>query len=89
MQDDSIAQHLGTLSATTITYESYLETVRTFCQTIDNANRKAVQEETCRKVLQTEFEQSGGRGRRGCSNIQGGRPDGRGRTQGCGRNSGS
>ena len=42
MQADSFAQHLGTLSATTITYESYLETVRTFCQTIDHANRKAV-----------------------------------------------
>ena len=84
MQADSITQHLGTLSATTITYESYLETVRTFCQMIDHANRKAVQEKTHRKVLQTEFEQSGGHGCRGPSNIQGGCTDGYGHTQGHG-----
>ena len=39
MQADSIAQHLGTMSATIVTYESFVEIVQTFCQTIDHANR--------------------------------------------------
>ena len=44
MQADSIANHLGTTSATATSYESYVEMIHTFCQTIDHANRKAVHE---------------------------------------------
>ena len=32
---------MGTVSATIVSYESYVETVCTFAQTIDHANRKA------------------------------------------------
>ena len=60
MQVDSIAMHLGTPSGTTVTYETYIETVRTFCQTIDHANRKPTQDKSRRKALQAEFEQSSG-----------------------------
>ena len=44
IQVDSIASHLGTTSPTTISYESYVEMIRTFCQMIDHANCKAVHE---------------------------------------------
>ena len=42
MQADSIAKHLGTASVASVSYESYIETIRTFCQTIDHTNHKAV-----------------------------------------------
>ena len=51
MQADSIASHLGTASATTTTYEHYVEIICTFCQTIDHANRKAAQDKSRRKAL--------------------------------------
>ena len=56
----SIANHLGTTSATTTSYESHVETVRIFCQTIDHTNRKALQEKNWRKALQAEFQKTGG-----------------------------
>ena len=75
MQADSIANHLGMAPATSLSYESYVETICTFCQTIDHTNHKAVQEKSCQKTLQAEV--NGGRnGNRG------------GQTGGCGRNSG-
>ena len=64
MQADLITSHLGTTSATTISYESYVEMICTFCQTIDHANCKAVQEKNEHKALQAEFQQSR---RGGCS----------------------
>ena len=67
MQANSVAQHLGTTSAITITYKSFVEIVQTFCQTIDHANRKALQEKSRRKAHQAEFEQYGGHGRGNCS----------------------
>ena len=60
MQADSIAMHFGTPSATTVTYETYIGTVRTFCQTIDYANCKPTQDKSHHKALQAEFEQSSG-----------------------------
>ena len=59
MQADSIAKHLGTASVTSLSYESYVETIHTFCQTIDHTNHKAVQEKSHCKALQAEF--NGGR----------------------------
>ena len=86
MQADSIASHLGTASATTTTYEHYVEIVRTFCQTIDHANRKATQDKNRRKALQAEFQQGQGRGR----SARTGRTSGRGddRARGTSTNSG-
>ena len=76
MQVESIANHLGTASATIQTYESHVETIRTFCLTIiDHANRKLTHEKNRRKSLQAESQQTPGRGR-GRNN---GRGDGRGR----------
>ena len=46
MQADSIVKRLGTTSVTSLSYESYVETIRTFCQTIDHTNHKAVQEKS-------------------------------------------
>ena len=46
MQADSIAKHLDTTSVTSLSYKSYVETIRTFCQTIDHTNHKAVQEKS-------------------------------------------
>ena len=63
MQAESITNHLGTTSATILTYESHVETIRTFCQTIDHANRKLTHEKNRRKALQAEFQQTPGRGR--------------------------
>ena len=77
MQADSIAKHLGTASATSLSYESYVETIRTFCQTIDHTNHKAVQEKSRRKALQAEV--NGGR-----NGNRGGRTGGRGRNPGRG-----
>ena len=77
MQADSIAKHLGTASVTSLSYESYLETIRTFCQIIDHTNHKAVQEKSRRKALQAEF--NGGR-----NGNRGGRTGGRGRNSGRG-----
>ena len=54
MQADSIAKHLSTASVTSISYESYVETICTFCQTIDHTNHKAVQEKSQCKALQAE-----------------------------------
>ena len=48
LQAMSIANHLGTTSAMTISYESHIETVRIFCQTIDHSNCKALQEKNRR-----------------------------------------
>ena len=75
MQADSIAKHLGTASVTSLSYESYVETIHTFCQTIDHTNHKAVQEKSRRKALQAKVN-GGGNGNRG------------GRTGGHGRNTG-
>ena len=77
MQADSIAKHLGTSSVTSLSYESYVETIRTFCQTIDRTNHKAVQEKSCHKALQAEF--NGGR-----NGNWGGWSGGRGRNSGRG-----
>ena len=98
MQADSIANHLGTTSATATSYESYVETIRTFCQTIDHVNRKAVHEKSRREALQTEYQQSGsgsgsrrgrGRGRDDKDDGRtGGRNSGRGRQGGRGRSGG-
>ena len=60
MQADSIASHLGTTSATVTSYETHVEVIRTFCQTIDHSNRKALQETNRRKALKVE--QTIGRG---------------------------
>ena len=46
MQADSVAKHLGTASVTSLSYESYVETICTICQTIDHTNHKAVQEKS-------------------------------------------
>ena len=81
MQADAIAQHTGTPSAAATTYESHLEHVRTFCQTIDHTNHKAVQEKTRRKALQAEYERANGHGRNG-------RGEGRGRGRGRGHGDG-
>ena len=56
MQADAIARHTGTPSTAATTYESHLEHVRTFCQTINHTNCKAVQEKTRHKALHAEFE---------------------------------
>ena len=77
------------MSATTITYESFVEIIQTFCQTIDHANHKAVQEKSLRKALQDEFEQYGGHGQGNRSTPQGGRGEGHGRNSGRGRSSSS
>ena len=77
MQADSIAKHLGTASVTSLSYESFVETIRTSCQTIDHTNHKAVQEKSRWKALQAEFN----RGRNG---NRGGRTGGRGRNSGRG-----
>ena len=61
MQADFITKHLGTTSVTTVSYESYVETVRTFCQTIDHANQKSLHEKVRCKALQAELGGSGGR----------------------------
>ena len=94
MQADSIANHLGTTSATATSYESYVEMIHTFCQMIDHANRKAVHKKNQRKALQTEYQQSGhGHGRgRGRDEKEDGRTggcnSGRGRQGGHGRSGG-
>ena len=62
MQANAIAHHTKTPSTAATTYESQFEHVRTFCQTINHTNHKAVQEKTRQKALQTEFEQANGRG---------------------------
>ena len=72
MQATSIANHLGTTSATVLSYESFVETICTFCQTFDHANHKAVQEKNCHKPLQAEFQKAGGCGHRGQQTSQGG-----------------
>ena len=77
MQADSIAKHLGTASVTSLSYESYVETIRTFCQTIDHTNHKAVQENSRCKALQAKFNG-------GCNGNRGGRSGGRGRNSGRG-----
>ena len=59
MQADSIVKHLGTNSVTSLSYESYVEIIHTFCQTIDHTNHKTVQEKSRHKSLQAEF--NGGR----------------------------
>ena len=93
MQADSIVSHLSTTSATTISYKSYVEMIRTFCQTIDHANCKAVHEKNRRKALQAEYQQ-GGRGR-GLGRDEhgdgrnGGHNPGRGRQSGRGHSAGS
>ena len=46
MQADAITRHTGTPSAAATTYESHLDHMRTFCQTIDHTSHKAVQEKT-------------------------------------------
>ena len=85
LQATSIANHLGTTSATTISFESHVETVRIFCQTIDHTNRKALQEKNRRKALQAEFQKPGGRGRAGRQSNTGGCGHTGGRTEGRGR----
>ena len=85
MQADAIARHTGTPSAAATTYESHLEHVRTFCQTIDH-----IKEKTRRKALQAEFERGNGRGWNGRGEGRGhgrGHGDGRGVTPGRGRRS--
>ena len=77
MQADSIAKHLGTASATSLSYESYVETIRTFSQTVDPTNHKAVQEKSHRKALQAEVNG-------GCNGNCGGLTGGRGRNSGRG-----
>ena len=84
LQATSIASHLGTTSATTISFESHGETVRIFCQTIDHTNHKALQEKNHHKALQAEFQKTGGRGRAGHQTNTGGRGDTGGRTEGHG-----
>ena len=58
MQGDSIASHLGTVSATVTSYKTHVEIVHTFCQTIDHSNCKALQEMNCHKA--PNFKQIGG-----------------------------
>ena len=84
LQAMSIANHLGTTSAMTISYESHVETVRIFCQTIDHSNRKALQKKNCRKALQAKFQKTGGRGCAGCQANMGGHGDTGGCNEGCG-----
>ena len=82
MQANSIAKHLGTTSATTVSYESYVETVRTFCQTINHANQKSLHEKVRHKALQAELGVGSGGGRganRGCGRVHGGRGSNPGR----------
>ena len=79
MQADSITKQLGMASVTSLSYESYVELIRTFCQTIDHTNHKAVREKSHRKALQAEFNggrngnQGGWSGCRGCNSGRGGR----------------
>ena len=75
MQEDSITKHLGTASVTSLSYESYIEAICTFCQTIDHTNHKAIQEKSRRKALQAEFNG-------GCNGNQGGQTGDRGRNSG-------
>ena len=77
MQADSIAKHLGMASVTSLSYKSFVETIRNFCQTIDHTNHKAVQEKSHRKALQAEFNG-------GTNGNRGGRSGGRGRNFGRG-----
>ena len=84
MQAESIANHLGTTSATVLSYESHVETIQTFCQTIDHANSKVIHEKNQQKALQAEFQQTPGYGKgrnHGCG-------DGRGCNPGRGMNTG-
>ena len=60
MQVDSIMTHLGTVSAMVTSYETPVEIVCTFCQTINHSNHKALQEMNCHKALKVE--QTGGGG---------------------------
>ena len=60
LQANSIANHMGTVSTTIISYESYVETVHTFAQTIDHAHHKAATEKLCHKPLQAKS--NGGQG---------------------------
>ena len=84
MQVDSIASHLGTISGTVISYETHVEIVHTFCQTIDHSNCKALEETNHHKALKVE--QTGGQGgARGCGC---GSSDGQGRSPGRGTLSG-
>ena len=78
MQADSIASHLGTTSAMVTSYETHVEIVHTFCQTIDHSNCKALQETNHRKALKVE-QTTVRRGGCGCSR---GSSDGRGRSPG-------
>ena len=67
-----------------------METVHTFCQTIDHANHKAAEDKSPRKALQVEFQQTQGHGR-GCTNgAHGGcHGDGWGRSSTTGGNNAS
>ena len=76
MQANSIAKHLGTTSVTSLSYESYVEMMHTFSQTIDHANRKAVEEKSHCKAFQAEF--NGGHN----TNHGGGHSSGHGRNTG-------
>ena len=58
LQAMSIANHLGTMSAMVVSYESQIETVCIFCQTIDYTNCKAVQEKNYHKSLQADFQKT-------------------------------
>ena len=54
MQVDLIMNHLGTISATVTSYKTHVEIVHTFCQTIDHANCRALQEMNHHKALKDE-----------------------------------
>ena len=74
---DSIAKHMGMASVTSLSYESYVETIRTLCPTIDHTNHKAAQDKCHCKALQAEF--NGGQ-----NGNRGGRSGGHGRNAGRG-----
>ena len=86
MQVDSITNHLGMISVSTTSYESYVEIICTFCQTINHTNQKAVQEKNHHKALQAEFQQADGHG---CGGREENRSEGYGNVRGRGQARGS
>ena len=73
------------MSATVVSYESHVEMVHIFCQTINHTNHKAIQEKNRCKVLQADFQKTRGRGHGGCQTNGGGPTDTGGHNEGCGR----
>ena len=53
-----ITNHVGIISAATVSYENQIASVHTLCQTLDHANHKATQEKHYHKALEAESNKS-------------------------------